>query len=221
MDVRLGLVGRGYWGNTYASELKKLGIAFWQAGRDWPEVLVNNPTDGVIVASSTDSHYRIAKTLLRFGVPVLVEKPVTLCARQALELAGMGGIGFVGHTRLYSPAWRDFKASLGPVETVEAWAGGVNDTNPDAIWNWGSHLAAMCLDIGFCPRKAVFHITEEKQALRFVANGLEFVDGPPGALANLITQFCEAIAKGAPDNRGMRLGYEVVKFTEELKHVVG
>lgn len=212
MDLRLGLVGRGYWGDTYAKELTRLGIDFWQAGKDWkPEA------DGIIVACSTPAHYEVAKAVLRAGIPVLVEKPLTLCSRQAQELVDLGGIGFVSHTRLYSPSWRDFKASLPHVESVEAWAGGVNETNPDAIWNWAAHLAPMCFDIGFCPRKAVFHITEEKQPLRFVVNGThEFRDGPPGALSVLIREFCEAIEVDLPDNAGIGLGYEVVKFTEEL-----
>lgn len=220
MALRLGLVGRGYWGNVYAKVLTELGIEFVQYGRDWSP----SAKEGIIVACSTEAHYSVAKQALLMGLPILVEKPVTLRSVQARELASLGGIGFVSHTRLYSPSWADFKREFQPLcakplmvpQRVEAWAGGVNETNPDALWNWLPHLIPMCLDLGFDPLKAEFHITEEKQPLRFVADGREFVDGKPGALANLVTQFCEAIKRGEPDNRGLELGARVVELTEQL-----
>lgn len=214
MALRLGLVGRGYWGNTYKKVLEELGIKHWQAGRDWKQ---QGAADGIIIACSTEAHYEIAKFCLSIGMPVLVEKPLTLRSAQARELASMGGIGFVSHTRLYSPAWGEFKREFkSPPKRIEAWAGGVNETNPDALWNWLPHLIPMCLDLGFDPMKAEFHITAEKQPLRFVADGREFVDGKPGALANMVAQFCKAIERGQPDNRGIQLGAGVVEVTENL-----
>lgn len=222
MNIRLGLVGRGPWGNVYAEELRALGIDSWHAGRDWkPEQdarYFKLDTSGVIVACASSAHYEVAKICLELGLPVLVEKPLCLSSKQALELVNMGGIGLVGHTRLYSPAWREFKASFlsHPPKHVEGWAGGVNATNTNAVWNWAPHLAAMCFDLGYDPRDAVLHMTEERQPLRFAADGREFTDGPPGALRVLITEFCDAIRKGVPDNAGISMGYETVKFTEEL-----
>ena len=213
MAPRLGLVGRGYWGDTYAKVLKQLRIPFWQEGRYWH---MRSDMDGLIVACSTQAHYEVAKCALGRGIPVLIEKPITLCSKQAKELVELGGIGFAGHTRLYAPGWAEFKERVGKPQAIEAWGGGVNETNPCPIWNWATHLGAMCLDLGFDPRGAQLHITAEKQPVRMVADGLEFADGPPGALANLVSAFCDAIEKGEPDNRGLRLGYEVVKFTEEL-----
>ena len=210
----LGIVGRGYWGNTYATVLKNLGISFWQAGRDWGGY---DRPDGLIIASSSSSHYEVAKEALSRGIPVLVEKPVCMKSEQAEVLISLGGIAFAGHTRLYDPAWRSFKADLGEVESVEAWAGGVNPTNPDAELNWWVHLAAMCHDIGFDPEKAVFHVTEEKQPLKFFAGVKEFRDGPPGALACLVREFMEAIEWGVPDNRGLRLGLKTLQYVEKRR----
>jgi predicted dehydrogenase len=140
-------------------------------------------------------------------------------SREVEALIELGGIAFAGHTRLYDPAWRQFKAKLPKIRSVEAFAGGVNETNPDAEWNWGTHLAAMCLDLGFDPYAAVFHITEEKQPLRFVVNGeFEFRDGPPGAMACLVTEFCEAIREGKPNNEGLKLGLKTVQYVEWMKH---
>lgn len=211
--MRLGLVGRGYWGNTYANVLSELGIEFWQAGRDWKK---QGFADAIIVACSTEAHYEVARFCLCIGMPVLVEKPMTLRGPQARELEAMGGIGFVSHTRLYDPAWAIYRDGFKtPPKKIEAWAGGVNETNPDALWNWLTHLIPMCLDLGFDPMTAVFHITEERKPLRFVADGLEFQDSS-GALANLVAEFCGAIEKNEPDNRGIELGARVVEITERL-----
>jgi hypothetical protein len=74
----------------------------------------------------------------------------------------------------------------------------------------------MCADLGFDPDRAVFHIQEEKRPVRFVVNGThEYTDGLPGALANLVREFCAAIESGAPDNSGLRLGVRAVQFMEK------
>ncbi|HEY6028807.1 MAG TPA: Gfo/Idh/MocA family oxidoreductase [Pseudolabrys sp.] len=214
MDVQLGVIGRGYWGNTYCKVLDGLRIPYWQDGRYWHP----RTADGVIVATSSDSHYEVARTALGRRMPVLVEKPVCMDSRDVEELVGLGGIAFAGHTRLYDPTWREFKAKLPKVRSVEAWAGGVNETNPDAVWNWGTHLSAMCFDLGFEPYEAVFHISDEKQPVRFVVNNeFEYRDGPPGALACLVTEFCDAIRAGKPNNEGLKLGLKTVQYVEWMK----
>jgi hypothetical protein len=109
--------------------------------------------------------------------------------------------------------WREFKASVGVPVSVEACAGGVNKGNPDAALNWLAHLVPMCLDLGFDPHKAEFHISEQKRPLRFVADGRVFVDGR-GALANLIKQFLAAVERGEPDNAGLRLGLKALEYME-------
>ena len=129
------------------------------------------------------------RVVSKWAIPVLVEKPACLRAYQAVNLMCQKVPVWVNHTRLFDPAWRALKA-LKP-ESVEAWAGGVNETNPDAYLNWISHLVPMCLDLGFCPDSALFHITKEKQPLRFVVNGNEFRD-TGGALKNLLEQFMVA-----------------------------
>lgn len=171
-----------------------------------------DPADGIIVASSSESHYIVAWQVMLLGVPVLIEKPVCMRSEEAEDLLEMGGIVFAGHTRLYDPAWKAFKAH-GKPKAVEAWAGGVNLTNPDANLNWWTHLAAMCWDLGFDPANAVFHVTEEAQPIRFVADGREFRDGE-GALEGLITEFCAAIQLGKPNNEGLKLGLKAIQYVE-------
>lgn len=209
VSVCIGLVGRGYWGNTYARVLDEMGIEYWQAGRDWE----GKRADGLIIASSSSSHYEVAVKALARGIPILVEKPVSLTAHEARNLVSLGGIAYAGHTRLYDPLWTEFKASVGVPLHVEAWAGGVNETNPDAELNWWVHLAAMCWDLGFDPMKATFHVSQEKRPLYFAANGKLFTDSR-GALENLIKRFIAAIKRGEPDNAGLRLGVKTLEYVE-------
>jgi hypothetical protein len=210
--VDLGIVGRGYWGNTYASVLKSLDISFWQAGRDWKKYPI---PDGLIIASSSDSHYEVAKEALAREIPVLIEKPVCMKSSQAEVLIAMGGIAFAGHTRLYAPEWQAFKDRVGVPKHVSAFAGGVNASNPDPLLNWWVHLAAMCHDLGFHPDKASFSVTTEKRPLKFIADGEVFEDGKPGALANLVGEFVKAIESGVPDNRGLQLGLKTLQYVEK------
>ncbi len=185
-----------------------MGVEFWHKGRDW-----TLDCDGLIVASSTGSHYGIAVKALSSGVPVLVEKPVCRTALGARRLVSLGGIAYAGHTRLYDPLWREFRA-FGTPERVEAWGGGVNEGNPDAELNWLAHLVPMCLDLGFDPSKAKFHISQEKVPLRFVADGRVFTDSA-GALNSLVRHFMAAIERGEPDNSGLRLGLRTLEFMEK------
>jgi hypothetical protein len=206
--VRLGIVGRGYWGDTYARVLKRLHIPHWQDGRYWH---IREAPDGLIVACKSEAHYEVAKCALGRGIPVLVEKPVCMSSAHAQELVDLGGIAFAGHTRLYDPNWLK-----GPASSVDAWCGGVTESNPDPYWNWLPHLAAMCFDLGFDPDKATFHISKERQPLRFVADGREFIDSDE-ALPCLIRAFVQAIEAGKPDNSGLVLGLKTIQFVERYE----
>jgi hypothetical protein len=124
----------------------------------------------------------------------------------------MGGIGFAGHTRLYSPAWREFKASLPTIESVEMWAGG---TDKDPWWDWGPHLVAMAFDLGF--EAPAIHVTQERQPLRVLVNGVhQFTDPPtdPAPLEVLLTEFVAAIREGKPNNAGLQMGARVIDYLE-------
>jgi predicted dehydrogenase len=53
---------------------------------DVEELLSSTELDGVIVATSSAAHYAVTKAVLEAGVHALVEKPMTLRARDAWEL---------------------------------------------------------------------------------------------------------------------------------------
>lgn len=194
------VIGEGRWAEVYRKTLNGMPDA-----------------DGVILATHPQKHYEIGSALLKAGIPVLIEKPVSLCPSQADELVSLGGIAFAGHTRLYSPAWERFKERLGEVREVECEAGG---THRDPWWDWGPHLVSMCLDIGFDPAKARIRVTKAPRPLSFVVNGVHcFADVPtnPSPLEVLLGRFIAAIRKGEPNNDGLRLGAEVVRFLWDKK----
>lgn len=202
----LGIIGRG-WGNVYARTLHQMEVPYWQATRDW-----HTNCDGVIIASPSDTHYDIARRFLGWGIPVLIEKPVTLKGAEARDLVSMGGIAFAGHTRLYSPAWRDFKSRLPKVEKVVAIAGG---TDKDPWWDWGPHLVAMSFDLG-CEKPEI-QVSQDIHPLTVIVNGehtFTDVETDPSPLKVLLGEFIAAIEKKQPNNAGLQLGARVVEYLE-------
>jgi predicted dehydrogenase len=83
---------------------QELGIA---AFADYRELL--QKVDLVSIASTTESHYAVARDFLAAGIHVLVEKPVTVTVAEAdalIALAAARTLVFqVGHLERFNPAW--------------------------------------------------------------------------------------------------------------------
>jgi predicted dehydrogenase len=77
-----------------------------RAFTDWREL--RGLADAVTVATPTETHVEIVEPLLREGVHVLVEKPMTRTtadAERLLAAAAQSGATFgVGHTERFNPA---------------------------------------------------------------------------------------------------------------------
>src|SRR5262245_41836807 len=67
--------------------------------------------DAVIIAAPTLYHHAIARSFLKRGIPILVEKPITSTLAQAdelVEIAAAQGVAFqVGHIERFNPAFED------------------------------------------------------------------------------------------------------------------
>jgi predicted dehydrogenase len=79
---------------------------------------LNSNVQAIVIATPAPSHYELAIAALKSGKDVFIEKPMTLDAKQARELASYADhadrILMVGHLLLYQPAiaWlRDYLAS--------------------------------------------------------------------------------------------------------------
>lgn len=75
---------------------------------DFKEIMNSDKIDGVVIATTSDSHYPLAKEALLNGKNVFVEKPLCLDIAQAEELIKISEdndlILMVGHLLLYHPA---------------------------------------------------------------------------------------------------------------------
>jgi len=80
--------------------------------------------DLVSIASTTESHYRIARDCLAAGLHVLVEKPITVTVAEADELIALADAGKrmlqVGHLERYNPAWLAVRDKIGTPLFIEA-----------------------------------------------------------------------------------------------------
>jgi predicted dehydrogenase len=180
--IRLGLVGAGRWGQRYIQTINRLSeVTLARLGstnpastdlvprdchisQDWREVASATDLDGIIIATPPVLHCEMALMAVRAGLPVLVEKPLTLDRREAEILAteaeALGAAVMVGHTHLFSEAFRTLKArqpSLGPVRSIRALAGSWGPFRPDVqpVWDWGAHDVTMCLDLVSGPASVV------------------------------------------------------------------
>jgi len=128
-DIKLGIAGAGRWGFNHiktaygilGSGLKYVCDVFPAAGEkvkgvsegikftlDFEDVLRDEEVNAVIIATSAETHFELARRALEAGKNVLVEKPITLFTREAEELAEISerkGLKLMtGHILLFHPA---------------------------------------------------------------------------------------------------------------------
>ncbi|MBI5403279.1 MAG: Gfo/Idh/MocA family oxidoreductase [Ignavibacteriae bacterium] len=137
MKIKLAVIGCGKWGlNHVRTAYKILGknlisvcdtdtsaqekvqrisekIKFTNNIRD---ITDNSEVNAVIVSSSAETHFDIAKECLLAGKNVLVEKPITLLSKEAVELVRISVEKnlklMVGHVLLYHPALLTMKEKI-------------------------------------------------------------------------------------------------------------
>ena len=130
MKKRIGIVGNGWWvdsmyvpalkDNDYSDVVaicgrdkeKTLGLARqWNIagfhGNDSYKKLYGL-VDAVIIASSTSSHYEIARYFLNRNIPILCEKPVGTSLSESQKLLEMACSeqAMVAYTYYYMPEWQ-------------------------------------------------------------------------------------------------------------------
>lgn len=175
-EIKVAVIGAGNWGKNLVKnfyDLKALVAVvdedeerLSQIERAFPGViLLNRPDDlwdmpipAVAIATPASTHYEIAKEALNLGKDLFVEKPLTLRASEAKELADLARkkarILMVGHLLLYQPAIRwikDFTAqgNLGGLYSLhqERLNLGRARNAENALWSLGVHDVAVFLDL--------------------------------------------------------------------------
>jgi|TARA_Y100000294_G_scaffold176811_1_gene200312 predicted dehydrogenase len=189
--LRLGLIGAGPWGRNYIRTIDGLdGVTLFrlasrnpesagfvgprcEISNDWRALIKAGDLDGVIVAAPPALHAEMTLAAVDRGLPVLVEKPLTLDIAEAeavLDRArSKGAIVLVDHIHLYSAAWEALKREsrrLGPLHAVSTVAGNWGPFRKDTpmLWDWGSHDVAMCIDLaGRPPDRSTAHLIETRK----------------------------------------------------------
>lgn len=191
LPIRLGLIGAGRWGRNYIKTIAALegvrlarltsrnpeSVALVDSGciisADWRELITCSDLDGVIIATPPALHAEMARAAVAAGLPVLVEKPLTLSLAEAQDLrdfvAARAGYVMVGHTHLFHPAYRALKQiapQYGAVRAIRAEAGNHGPFRPEVpvLWDWGAHDIAMCLDLlGTLPAQSNARVVDRRQ----------------------------------------------------------
>ena len=129
-NVRIAVIGCGYWGGNYVRVFSELdGVQVAAICDQRPAMLdrfrslssnvmlttdaseaIGAGVDAVVVATQVSRHYSVAMNALSNGKHVLVEKPLTACSTEARALtakaAAEGLTLLVGHTFIFNSAIR-------------------------------------------------------------------------------------------------------------------
>jgi predicted dehydrogenase len=135
--IKLALIGCGKWGKNYLKTVTAIeGCELkWacdidyeklnQAAPVYPQtrftenkedILNDSEVQGVIIATTSDSHYKLAKEAISKGKAVLVEKPVTINRKDSNDLielaAAQNTVLMAGYILIYHPAVKKIKELL-------------------------------------------------------------------------------------------------------------
>jgi len=141
--TKLALIGIGKWGKHYLKALTSIeGCELtWVCDLDpqklreavsaYPQVkytedkgdILNDSTvQGVVIATTPESHYGLAKEFISKGKSVLVEKPVTINRKDSNDLIKLSAdqktILMAGYTLVYHPAVKKIKEFLEANNTI-------------------------------------------------------------------------------------------------------
>jgi predicted dehydrogenase len=129
MPLKLALIGAGHMGKIHLQKLLAMEDVQVTAIADADETLTGNISgtnsipfysdytkildnlNGVVIASSTETHYEIAKFFLENNIHVFIEKPITSDVNDASDLVRFADIKKlklqIGHLERFNPAYKN------------------------------------------------------------------------------------------------------------------
>ncbi len=149
MALRLGLLGRGYWGRNIERTLLTFpDVSVVIVAKDQKP---QTNLDGVLIATQSATHAQFALPYIEAGVPTFIEKPMatTLSDAERIRRAAerSGGVVFVGHIMLFHPAFAAVLAllpSLGAVRYLHSEAmNSRKRSDSSVLWDWLPHELSM------------------------------------------------------------------------------
>ena len=177
MNIKLGLIGGGYWGKNLIREFNNIGIldtvcdinqiALKQYRQDYPNLnltcdwntVINNlDINAVCIALPAEMHYEYCKMSLLAGKDVYVEKPITLNTKEAEELIKIAEnnnkILMVGHLLHYHPCIVKIKEmikdnKIGKIKTIIAnrLSLGIFRRQENVLWSFAPHDISVILSL--------------------------------------------------------------------------
>lgn len=171
--MKIGIIGAGRFGKNHVRVLSELGYLAGiaeldettrnsaseqykvPAFADYRE-LIKSGIDGVVIATPAHTHFPIAKDVLELGLPVMVEKPITLNSKDAEALNELAKAKklplMVGHLLLFQPAIVKAKeliqsGDIGQLLSLhqERLNLGKARAQENALWSLGVHDVAVLL----------------------------------------------------------------------------
>lgn len=169
--LKIGVIGCGYWGPNLIRnfieipETEVIGVAdllpkqLDYVKRRYPQIQVGTQDyhdlfelelDAMVIATTPQFHFSIARDCLNNGLHILVEKPFTLNSNDANELIQLANskdlILMVGHTFEFNPAVHALKGmihsgELGDIYYVDAVRAslGLFQTELNVVWDLAPH----------------------------------------------------------------------------------
>jgi predicted dehydrogenase len=135
--IRVAVIGAGHWGPNLIRNFhnKQTSEVLWVVDRDaarlgqvrtrFPDVATSDDSDkafsdervqAVVIATPTNTHYRLVKAALQAGKHVMVEKPITTVSTEGAELCELAEKSqrtlLVGHVFVYNPAVQKIRSYL-------------------------------------------------------------------------------------------------------------
>lgn len=149
---KIGVIGKGPWGQTLAKVLTRLNQPVTLYGRDtWMAGL--GELDAVLIATPPEATLQIAEAAMAQGVAILATKPIGLDAPSAKKLALLyTGLPFyVDYVHLYSPCYRqmkqEMKQSKKPSKISVQMCGQGPIRSFSSLYDYGPHALAPIFDL--------------------------------------------------------------------------
>lgn len=174
--IDIGIVGYGYWGENLVRNFHSLDTCNLttvcelrennrikveklypsiRTTSEYHDLLKNKELDAIVIATTVDSHYPLAKEALLAGKHVLVEKPLCVNYEHALELVALAKeknkVLMTDHTFLYTGAVRKMKDmvnqnQIGDIQYIDSTRInlGLFQHDVNVLWDLAPHDISIC-----------------------------------------------------------------------------
>ncbi len=189
--MKIAVVGSGHWGKNLVRNFYELGVlhlvcdsnpksletlteiypfitAAVQITDTFDELVTNPDLDGIVIATPSSTHYRLAKQALLAGKNVYVEKPLAQNFQEAEELNSIAKdqdlVLMVGHLLMYHPAVNKLRrlvasGELGEIQYINSDRRNFNRNHrrdSNVMWDLAPHdFSMMAYILGSEPEKVL------------------------------------------------------------------